>query len=51
MPRPIHDPEGVDERRAAVGLEPLAVYLERVRELVRRQLGEVGPTGGEVGEG
>ena len=27
-PQPIEDPEGVDERRAAVGLEPLAEYQE-----------------------
>lgn len=28
-PKPIEDPEHVDERRAAVGLEPLADYLKR----------------------
>lgn len=34
-PAPIEDMDGVDDRRAAAGLEPLAVYLERSRELER----------------
>ena len=51
MPGPIEDPEGVDERRAAAGLEPLSVYLEGAKELDRRRLGEAGPGGGETGEG
>ena len=38
VPYPIEDPDGVDRRRAAVGLGPLQAYLE----LRRRQLG-VGP--------
>jgi len=29
VPRNLRDPEGVDERRAAVGLAPLAGYLDR----------------------
>lgn len=44
IPYPIQDPDGVDRRRAAVGLGPLEDYLE----LRRRQLG-VGP-GCEGGE-
>jgi hypothetical protein len=31
-PLPIQDPESVDERRAGVGLEPLADYLSRIKE-------------------
>ena len=31
-PRPIEDPEGVDERRAAIGLRPLTEYAELFRE-------------------
>ncbi|MFC5148986.1 hypothetical protein [Streptomyces aureoversilis] len=31
-PRPIEDPEQMDERRAAVGLEPHAGYDARMRE-------------------
>jgi hypothetical protein len=38
VPYPIEDPDGVDRRRAAVGLGPLKEYLE----LRRRQLG-MGP--------
>lgn len=30
-PRELRAPESVDERRAAVGLEPLAAYLEGFR--------------------
>lgn len=30
-PRPVHDPEHLDERRAVMGLEPAAEYDERVR--------------------
>jgi len=58
MPRPIEDPEGVEDRRATVGLEPLSAYVERVRELDRRRHGEAarggaeaGPGGGEAGQG
>ncbi len=31
-PADVHDPEGVDERRAGVGLEPLQDAVDRVRE-------------------
>lgn len=31
QPRPLRDPGGVDARRAAVGLQPLADYLARMR--------------------
>ena len=44
VPYPIEDPDGVDRRRAAVGLGPLQEYLE----LRRRQLG-VGPECGGGG--
>ena len=35
-PQPIEDEANVDARRAAVGLEPLAEYDKRMRELFRR---------------
>ena len=36
-PRPIEDPGGVDERRRALGLEPLAEKLQEVREGIARE--------------
>ncbi|WP_330261567.1 DUF6624 domain-containing protein [Streptomyces sp. NBC_00539] len=30
-PQPVHEPERLDERRAAMGLEPAAAYDERIR--------------------
>jgi hypothetical protein len=33
MPQPIDDEEYVDERRAAVGLEPLVACVAQIREL------------------
>jgi len=35
-PRPIEDPASVDERRRALGLEPLAEKLQEVREEIAR---------------
>jgi hypothetical protein len=35
-PRPIEDPERLDERRASVGLEPFADYAARMHEINRR---------------
>jgi hypothetical protein len=35
-PWPIEDPQGVDVRRAAVGLGPLATYVEAMRERYAR---------------
>jgi hypothetical protein len=32
VPVPMAEPETVDERRSAVGLEPLADYLDHVRD-------------------
>lgn len=42
---PIEDEEHVDERRAALGLEPLAVYLARVRSEIARERAARGPVG------
>lgn len=33
LPKPIADPERVDERRAAVGLGTLAEYTEQIRQV------------------
>ena len=38
-PRPLEDAEGVDKRRAAVGLPPLAEYLKEVEEFYRGEGG------------
>lgn len=35
VPRPIRDPDHVDERRRSVGLPPLEEYAEKLRELYR----------------
>jgi ATP-dependent Clp protease ATP-binding subunit ClpA len=37
VPRPIEDPDSVDERRATVGLEPLSAYVERTTKLLAQQ--------------
>lgn len=37
VPEPIQDPEHVDERRAKVGLQPLAEYASLLNELYRKQ--------------
>jgi hypothetical protein len=37
VPEPIQDPEHVDERRAKVGLQPLAEYASLMNELYRKQ--------------
>ena len=36
-PAPIEDPQHVDDRRAAVGLEPLALYLQQSRRVLQDQ--------------
>lgn len=36
-PRPIEDPDSLDARRAAVGLEPFAQYAERMAEFERER--------------
>lgn len=41
-PRPIADPEHVDERRAAKGMEPLADQLRRFNESMKRDFGDGG---------
>ena len=33
-PAPLEDPEGVDARRAAMGMTPLAEYLQGIREML-----------------
>lgn len=38
-PRPMADPERVDERRAAKGIEPLEVQLRRFNEHMQRDFG------------
>ncbi|MEM6336126.1 MAG: DUF6624 domain-containing protein [Bacteroidota bacterium] len=35
-PKPLEDPEGVDERRQSVGLEPLAEYVNGMSEMLGR---------------
>ncbi|WNF25611.1 DUF4135 domain-containing protein [Streptomyces sp. C11-1] len=41
VPWPVEDPEGVDRRRAALGMEPLAEHTDRIRR--RFPLGGVAP--------
>jgi membrane dipeptidase len=36
-PRPMEDPEHVDDRRKDVGLEPLAEYAKRLREVYKQE--------------
>ena len=36
-PRPIEDPDHVDERRKAVGLQPLSEYAREVEQSYRDQ--------------
>lgn len=39
VPRPMVDPGGVDERRAAIGMEPIAAQLERFNTAMKRDFG------------
>lgn len=40
VPQSLEDPEGVDERRAALGLEPLAAYGGRMNQVYSGQRGD-----------
>jgi hypothetical protein len=42
VPQPMVDPEHVDERRAAKGMEPIAVQLKRFNESMQRDFGGSG---------
>jgi hypothetical protein len=55
-PRPIEDPQRLDERRAEAGLEPFADYDARMRARLQRHDGEgrpgtMPPGAGEPGDG
>lgn len=39
VPRPLVDPERVDERRAAKGMEPISAQLRRFNESMERDFG------------